>query len=434
MVPSSLAPSNGLFLSLVVEAPVVPLEVFLRLPIPGEPLLWDDSCWGGSGIAARGAAMRWSPEAYGGFLSMARAASDFLAQAELRSPCVGATIPRCYGGLAFDPRGVSESWASFGSGGFVLPRVVYERDADRARLRVHLLRGEPPGPLLELLHDIQLYLKQPPQELEPPSPAVIESDSAVRYREVVAAAVQAIERGQFEKVVAARALTVRDITISPWTLLDRLRGEHVVRFALGREDAIFLGATPERLVSFDGQEVLVDALAGSKAVGLNAKEALLSSEKDLREHRVVVDAIRQALEPLCSSLKVPARPQVRTLRHLLHLETPIRGEADSTRHILDLVGALHPTPAVCGVPKATVADWLREHEHLDRGWYAAPVGWFDGHGRGSFAVALRSALLRGSTARIFVGAGLVRGSTPEGELAETALKARALLEALRIAS
>jgi isochorismate synthase len=258
------------------------------------------------------------------------------------------------------------------------------------------------------------------------------NDAAEAYRKVVAAAVDAIEAGAFEKVVAARAIDLAVEALDPWALLHRLRGEHLVRFAFGRGDAIFLGATPERLVALDGREVLTEALAGSIAALPGASQELLASDKDHREHQVVVAEILRSLDPFCSALLAPPTPSIRALRHLLHLVTPIRGEARGALHVLDLVGALQPTPAVCGLPREAAASWLRAHEGLDRGWYAGPVGWFDGQGRGAFAVALRSALLRGSSARLFVGAGLVRGSTPEGELRETALKARSLLDALGV--
>lgn len=421
-------------ISIVIDAPLVAPEVFLRLPIPGEPLLWDAACWGARRVAARGAVARWAPDDEGGLGGMARAASTFLAQAELRAHDRTVGGPCCYGGLAFDPSYPSELWSGFGGGNFVLPRFVYERDGSRAWLRLNALPDEPLAPLLDVLQSARRCLTESPPASVSLGRATLVSDASSAYRNVVAAAVDAIERGLFEKVVTARAISLINEGVSPWTILERLHGDHLVRFAFGREDAIFLGATPERLVSFDGREVLTDALAGSIAAGPGASERLLSSDKDLREHRVVVDAIREALAPLCKHLTGPKDPEIRTLRHLLHLATPLRGETNGVLHVLDLVSALHPTPAVCGLPRAAAASWLRAHEGLNRGWYAAPIGWFDGRGRGAFAVALRSALLRGASAQLFVGAGLVRGSTPEGELSETSLKARPLLEALGFSS
>ncbi len=115
---------------------------------------------------------------------------------------------------------------------------------------------------------------------------------------------------------------------------------------------------------------------------------------------------------------------------MLHLHTPVVGELARPVHVLDLVEALHPTPAVGGLPRAEALAWIAAREGGDRGWYAGPVGWFDGHGDGEFAVAIRSALLAGDRARIYAGAGVVADSNAEAELAETELKQRAMLSAL----
>jgi salicylate biosynthesis isochorismate synthase len=428
------APLPDAPLSLGIEAPLVDPVAFLRLPLPGEPLLWDASCWGDPAVAARGSVARWIPPR-GDLTSVAREASSFLASVEQRTavPDVPDEL-RCHGGVSFDPEPRGGDWGGFGAGSFVLPRFLYERRAGRALLRLRVVPGEPLAPLLDALQSARRHLASlaPAADRAPAEVRVVED--AARYRRVVAAALSAIDAGRFEKVVVARSLALEGVSPAPWPALDRLSGEHLVRFAFGRGDGIFFGATPERLVSFDGRRVETEALAGSIAASPGAPDMLLASDKDRREHRVVVDAILQSLAPLCARLDAPQTPEIRALRHLLHLRTPIRGEAKGEPHVLDLVCALHPTPAVCGLPRGEAAAWLREHEGLDRGWYAAPVGWFDARGRGAFAVALRSALLRGSSARLFVGAGLVRGSTPEGELHETSLKARPLLEALGVRS
>ena len=417
------------YLSLVVEAPLVEPEAFLRLPLPGDPLLWDGAAWGQETAAARGVVAGWSAER--GLQEIAAQAGSVLRRAEVRS-CVEAPGPRCYGGIAFAPAGPSPLWRGFGGGLFVLPRFVYERTPDRARLRLNVAPGEPVAPLLDALQSARLHLAAPQARPAAPPRGRLVDDAALAYRAVVARAVAAIEDGLFEKLVAARALELVIDHADPWVSLARLAGDHLVRFALGREDGLFLGATPERLITFDGAALGTEALAGSIAASRGAGDLLLGSDKDRREHQVVVDAILRALSPLCGELDAPRTPAVRPLRHLLHLVTPIRGRVRQPTHVLDLVAALHPTPAVCGLPRGPAAAWLLQHEGLERGWYAGPIGWFDGQGRGAFAVALRSALLRGPHAHIFVGAGLVRGSTPDGELAETSLKARAMLDAMGV--
>jgi menaquinone-specific isochorismate synthase len=118
------------------------------------------------------------------------------------------------------------------------------------------------------------------------------------------------------------------------------------------------------------------------------------------------------------------------LRNVQHLFTPIVGRVDRGRSILDLVARLHPTPAMGGFPREPALEIIRRFEGMDRGWYAAPVGWMDARGEGEFAVAIRSALLHGAEATLFAGCGLVVGSDPEREYAESCLKLRPVLAAL----
>jgi isochorismate synthase EntC len=181
-------------------------------------------------------------------------------------------------------------------------------------------------------------------------------------------------------------------------------------------------------------------VAGSAPRGRSPEEearhsaALSESEKERIEHELVKRSIREALSESCGSLSGPAVPRLLKLEGIQHLETPLRGRLHAHRrgctNVLNLVAMLHPTPAVGGAPRETALDWLEHFEALDRGWYAGPVGYVDGRGNGEFRVALRSALLRGRKARLFAGAGIVEGSEPASELAETRLKLRALLAPL----
>jgi salicylate biosynthesis isochorismate synthase len=176
--------------------------------------------------------------------------------------------------------------------------------------------------------------------------------------------------------------------------------------------------------------VVSEAMAGSVPHGASA--ALLESEKDRREHDLVVDAIVERLSPHCTALERSAEPQVRELPNVVHLQTPVTGVLREPVHVLDLLDLLHPTPAVGGVPVDDAVRWIVAREPVPRGWYSGPVGWFDAAGDGEFAVALRSGLVRGRRAHVYAGAGIVRGSVPAAEYAETALKLRPLLDALGV--
>ncbi len=207
-----------------------------------------------------------------------------------------------------------------------------------------------------------------------------------------------------------------------------------MRFAFQRGEAVFLGASPERLCDKRGLSVASDALAGSAPRrdegDARAAAALLESDKDRREHQVVVDAVRAALEPLATRIRVPAAPVVRTLRNVHHLWTPITATLARPLHVLDLVRALHPTPAVCGTPREAAIRWIAAHEPDPRGWYAGAVGWFDAEGDGAFNVAIRSGLLARREAWLYAGAGIVEGSDASLEYAETRLKQAPMLAAL----
>jgi isochorismate synthase EntC len=145
----------------------------------------------------------------------------------------------------------------------------------------------------------------------------------------------------------------------------------------------------------------------------------------------VVAAIQRVLEPVCEEVRLPNRPSVKRLKHLLHLRTPIQATLRSDTHVLELVERLHPTPAVGGVPTAAALDWISKCEPFDRGWYAGAVGWFDAFGDGDFNVALRSGLMSGRQARLYAGGGIVRGSVASAEYEETMPKLAAMLSSLR---
>ena len=159
-------------------------------------------------------------------------------------------------------------------------------------------------------------------------------------------------------------------------------------------------------------------------------QTLLQGDKDLREHTYVVEAVRQALEGLCTSTMWDDSPSVKKLETVQHLATTFRAIATPDRHVLELVERLHPTPAVGGTPQGHACQAIRELEQADRGWYAGPIGLLEPSGDGEFGVAIRSGLVEGNQALLYAGAGIVSGSDPQQEWAETKLKFAPLLSAL----
>jgi menaquinone-specific isochorismate synthase len=260
------------------------------------------------------------------------------------------------------------------------------------------------------------------------------------YRAAVARAVAMIAEGRFEKIVLARRQELAAAgALHPLRVLNGLRQRfpdcYAFSFANGRGQS-FIGASPERLLRVDSGRLLTEALAGSAARGSSASEdaalasALLSDEKELREHRHVVASIERRLAPLGLHPDHADRPGLKRLANVQHLHTPVSAVLPAGVRLLDVLARLHPTPAVGGTPRAAACAEIRELEGFPRGLYAGPVGWIDHRGGGEFFVGIRSALIDGARAHVYAGGGIVAGSVPEREFAETELKFRALLDAL----
>lgn len=254
----------------------------------------------------------------------------------------------------------------------------------------------------------------------------------------VAEAVAEVRSGAVDKVVLAREVTVAaNRPLRQGDLVDRLRALHPSCLAFAVDG--FIGATPELLVRRVGALVASHPLAGTAArSGDPASDerieaSLLASTKERSEHRAVVDTIAAALRGVTTELEVPEGPSILQLRNVSHLATSITGRLGAVDgqypSALDLVGRLHPTPAVAGTPVAAAVELLAKLEDLDRDRYAGPVGWMDARGDGEWHLGLRCALVQGSSARLFAGVGIVADSDPAAELAETQLKLQAFLAA-----
>ena len=265
------------------------------------------------------------------------------------------------------------------------------------------------------------------------------------YAAAVERATKRIRANEFQKVVLARSLIVdAERELDAKQLLWRLRAVDPDCYAFATlpfgapPGAILVGASPELLVSRHGRDVRATPLAGSAQRFGDASrdrassDKLFRSEKEREEHRVVVEDVGHVLGAFCDELEHPHEPELLGTANVWHLATPFRGRLhDPGVSVLELVAALHPTPAVCGTPRGEAREALAELEPIDRGAYAGPVGWVDANGDGEWAIALRCAEITGKTARLFAGAGIVADSVPEAEVDETERKFRALLDALR---
>jgi isochorismate synthase len=399
------------------------------------------------GLAVAGLGAAWSFAAAGPerFTAAATAWRELIASAAIAAdPELPFGGPMAAAGFAFDPlRPSGGGWNGYADGLLLLPRLVLATDGKRASLTVNGLVGPSTSSItLHLsaarrLRDLIGRTWRVPRvgsgvQLEDALPAGV-------WRATVADAVADLRAGHLEKVVLARE--VRALTATPFdpaATLDALRRDFpdTFVFAVARGGRTFLGASPERLVRLQGGEVAASGLAGSAPRGkticddVALGQALLDSAKDREEHAVVVRMIRAALADVCKRVEAPEEPELMKLRNVQHLFTPISGTIAGDAGVLDLVGRLHPTPALGGQPREAALAWIREREGLDRGWYGAPVGWVDARGDGEFAVAIRSALVGRHEASLFAGAGIVAASDPEREERETNIKLRAMLGAL----
>src|SRR5690606_20890247 len=266
-----------------------------------------------------------------------------------------------------------------------------------------------------------------------------ETDDPEPWKAAVAAAARRIRAGELEKVVLARRTVARaPRPLSVPRILTALTARHpdAYIFAVARGERCFLGASPEQLVQVEGDEVRAMCLAGTarrdpdEAVDRQLGERLLADPKEREEHAVVARALREGLAPLCTELHMPPEPTLLRLPDVQHLFTPVSGRVAGGHTVLDFVERLHPTPAVGGFPRDVALSLIREVEGLDRGWYAAPVGWVNHRGEGEFAVAIRCALVHGREASLFSGCGIMGDSNPEAELEESRVKLTPMMSAL----
>jgi isochorismate synthase len=268
-----------------------------------------------------------------------------------------------------------------------------------------------------------------------------EVPAASAYEDGVREAVDRIHHGPLRKVVLARTIEVTaERELDARLLAHRLRAvdPDAFTFAAPTDHGVLVGATPELLVSRRGLEVRSNPLAGSAPRSGDPEEdranaeALVSSAKDREEHAIVVEAVAETLGAFCAELAWDPEPILRETPNVWHLSTRFRGVlGEPVPTVLDLVAALHPTPAVAGDPRDLALEAIAELEPFDRGRYTGAVGWVDADGDGEWAIALRCAELRGDRAILYAGAGIVAGSDPAKELDETERKFRAFLDALR---
>ena len=439
-----LAAGEAVILSHTVPWPAVSLTGFLRKAGGLQRVYWSHAG---------------NPLAFAGFGEAARvvaAASDAFNSVRSASAALFARIlstgeqppaqvqPRLFGGFAFRDAVPDEMWAAFPAACFVLPQVLLTRHQGQVWLTLNM-RIEHGSDVQHLDERIVAELERLRTLPDDPAPAVqrafgggVALGTQAQWIEHVRSATAKIRAGELQKVVLARALDWPH-PIDPLAALIHLKQHYAgtYRYLIEPQPgSAFFGATPELLVQSDGRVLRSTALAGSIGRGANAQEdaalgrELLASAKDRGEHELVVRDICTQLGPFVKTVAAAREPNLRRLSNIQHLQTAIEGEALEGVDLLAVAAALHPTPALGGVPRAQAMQLLAELEPTSRGWFGAPVGWLDAHGGGLLAVAIRCAVTNGTAARLYAGAGIVADSDPEREWHETELKLRPMLDAL----
>lgn len=344
-------------------------------------------------------------------------------------------LPMRFVGLAFaDGAADEEPWRELGDGRVTAPRWTYLREGEHAVLAWHgterwsgqatVVRGE-----LEAIVGALAGARSVPLA----RPRVVSEDRTSRssYEAHVRRALESIGRGELEKIVTARRAVISTASdLVAEDVLAALPEVGATRFLVRVGGTSFVGATPERLFRKQGRQLTTEALAGTRASAAeSAERVLLSSDKDRDEHAPVVRTIVASLEGLGARVRADATPRIKRVANLVHLRTAISAELPVDVDAARLLAVLHPTPAVGGSPVPEAIAWLERHE-TPRGWYAGPLGWVDARGDAEVLVALRAAVVRGARAWIYAGGGIVAGSSPGAEYAETELKMTPLLRAV----
>ena len=350
------------------------------------------------------------------------------------------------GGFAFDAGGgASPHWGGYAPASLHVPEVALLRRGGEVSVTLTAL-ATPDDVADDLVARVErraAELRSAPLPLLDPDPVgetrVVSTMPPEHYEDAVARAVERIRSGELAKVVLAREVAVHapaphDAAAVFGVLREAFPSCFV--FCAGRGDAAFVAASPELLVRREGLRASSLALAGSTrrsadpAVDAHLGEQLMQSPKDRSEQRIVSERILRTLEPHAVWTTAAPDPVLVKVANIQHLGTPIRAQLAAPVPAVELAGVLHPTPAVGGEPFDVARRLIPALEGLDRGWYAGPVGWTDANEDGEFCVALRCALLRGGVARCYAGVGVVEGSDPAAELAETEIKLAALLPVL----
>ncbi|MCX6174691.1 MAG: isochorismate synthase [Ignavibacteriales bacterium] len=349
--------------------------------------------------------------------------------------------PLFVGGIKFPSSKNDLMWKNFNTEKWFIPKILLLKMNDEFSITFNFLVDvfsyeNTDDIIASLMADLK-YKTETMNDSEPVPFGNNSTDSEIHnWSNQINSALGKISAGKLNKVVLARCKDLQFIeSHNIFFLLQRLEEnfENCYTFAYRNGDSVFFGVSPEKLFKISDGFIETDALAGSIPRGTtkdeddNYTQELLQSKKNLAEHKSVIDFYLEQLTPVTEKILFDSQPSIKKYRNIQHLYSQIRAKLKHDTSIFSLLELLHPTPAVCGMPKTEALKTINELEDFDRGMYAGVLGWFNLENEGEFIVGLRSALLHKKFLRAFAGCGIVAGSESLSEFNETELKLRPIL-------
>jgi menaquinone-specific isochorismate synthase len=353
-------------------------------------------------------------------------------------------FPLFIGSMKFTVEHSDDVWKDFTDSEWFVPEIIIFN----TKSKTHLLfnhyaeQGLSKTRLTEKFRiKVENIFQNQNEKEKKPLPRIINSSGQSpkdrkRWKQIINQILEQLNEKELKKVVIARKI---DLILSGEINFTQTINSLVTDypncyvFAYHRGKSTFFGATPELLTKISNSGIEVDAIAGSIDRGKTDEEdahlesMLLSSKKDLDEHRYVLEHLISALKTVGDNITFGETPSVKKLKNIQHLNTKIKADIKSSTSIMNILKELHPTPAVCGFPKDSALNQIKKVENLKRGLYSGIIGWFNLNNEGEFAVSIRSAITSGNKLSAFAGSGIVEGSEPDAEFDETEMKLKPIL-------
>lgn len=347
---------------------------------------------------------------------------------------IGIADPLFVGGIKFPSAKVEDIWNDFEFAKWSIPEILLLRSGNNFKVIIHSFKKNIDR-VLQIIESPEYAI---PENNERDIKVLsIEPNTGIgEWSDSVASALEKISRSKLQKVVLSR-FNLLELNTAPNILRQiqklEINFNNCVTFAYKSKNSIFFGSTPEKLFSVKDGLIEADALAGSAPRGIKEaedkaiKKFLLSDQKNLAEHKSVVDFILQQLTPFTEKILFDSQPTIKEYSNIQHLYSQVRAILQSDISFFTILEKLFPTPAVCGFPSNEALETINELEIFDRGLFSGAIGWFNLNGSAEFSVGIRSALLRNNLLQAYAGCGIVNGSDPLSEFNETELKLKPIL-------